>query len=85
MRSERAINVAMAEMYIHGVATREVTTIWGKMCGLEVSVRQVSRATEMLDAKFKKWREQALLKPIKYLLLDARYEKVRRENNTVVD
>ena len=46
---------------------------------------QVSRATEMLDAKFKKWRGQALLEPIKYLLLDARYEKVRREDNTVLD
>ena len=57
MRSERAINVAMAEMYIHGVATREVTAILEKMCGLEVSAMQVSRATEMLDAEFKKWRE----------------------------
>jgi len=37
MRSERAINIAMAEMYIHGVATREVSTILEKMCGLEVS------------------------------------------------
>ena len=78
MRSERAINVAMAEMYIHGVATREVTAILEKMCGLEVSAMQVSRATEMLDAEFKKWREQPLPEPIKYLLLDARYEKVRR-------
>ena len=46
---------------------------------------QVSRATEMLDAEFKKWREHPLPEPIKYLLLDARYEKVRREDNTVVD
>ena len=81
MRSERAINVAMAEMYIHGVATREVTTILEKMCGLEVSAMQVSRATEMLDAEFKKWREHPLPEPIKYLLLDARYKKVRREDN----
>ena len=46
---------------------------------------QVSRATEMLDAEFKKWREQPLPEPIKYLLLDARYEKVRREDNAVAD
>ena len=85
MRSERAINVTMTEMYIHGVATREVTTILEKMCGLEVSAMQVSRATEMLDAEFKKWREQPLPEPIKYLLLDARYEKVRREDNAVAD
>ena len=75
----------MAEMYIHGVATREVTAILEKMCGLEVSAMQVSRATEMLDAEFKKWREQPLPEPIKYLLLDARYEKVRREDNAVAD
>ena len=85
IRSERAINAAMAEMYIHGVATREVTAILEKMCCLEVSAMQVSRATEMLDAEFKKWREQPLPEPIKYLLLDARYEKVRREDNAVVD
>ena len=76
MRSERAINIAMAEMYIHGVATREFTAILEKMCGLEVSAMQVSHATETLDAKFKKWRERPLSEPIKYLLLDARYEKV---------
>ena len=76
MRSERAINVAMAEMYIHGVATREVTTILEKMCDLEVSAMQVSRATEMLDAEFKKWRKQSLPEPIKYLLLDCALERI---------
>ena len=85
MRSERAINIAMAEMYIHGVATREVTTILEKMCGLEVSAMQVSRATAMLDTEFKKWREKPIVEPVKYLELDARYEKVRQEDNSIVD
>lgn len=42
----------MAEMYIHGAATREITAILEKMCGMEVSAMQVSRATETLDAYF---------------------------------
>lgn len=77
LRSERAINVAIAEMYIHGVATRDVRNILEKMCGLEVSAMQVSRATQMLDDEFEKWRKRPLSEPVKYLLLDARYEKVR--------
>lgn len=84
LRSERAINLAMAEMYIHGVATRDVRTILEKMCGLEVSAMQVSRATQMLDVEFEKWRTRALKEPVRYLLLDARYEKVRVDK-TVID
>ena len=52
--SERAINLAMAEMYIQGVATRSVRNILEKLCGLEVSAMQVSRATKMLDEEFEK-------------------------------
>lgn len=84
LRSERALHIAMAEMYIHGVATRSVRDILEKMCGLEVSAMQVSRATQMLDGEFEKWRNRPLHEPVKYLLLDARYEKVRVDG-TVVD
>ena len=52
IRSERAINVAMAEMYIHGVATREVTTILEKMCGRRVSAMRGGCANEMVYAEF---------------------------------
>ncbi|MBR2439344.1 MAG: L-rhamnose isomerase [Lentisphaeria bacterium] len=52
LRSERPIRAAMAEMYIQGVATRSVKNILEKMCGLEVSAMQVSRATKMLDEEF---------------------------------
>ncbi len=83
MRSQRAIHIAMAEMYIHGVATRKVRDILEKMCGLEVTAMQVSRATKLLDDEFEKWRTRSLRDPVKYLLLDARYEKVRIDGNVV--
>lgn len=83
LRSERAIYIAMAEMYIHGVATRNVRTILEKMCGLEVSAMQVSRAAQMLDDEFNKWRTRPLEEPVKNLFLDARYEKVRVDGNVV--
>ena len=83
LRSERAIRAAMAEMYIQGVATRSVKNILEKMCGLEVSAMQVSRATKMLDEEFEKWRNRPIKESVKYLLLDARYEKVRVDGSIV--
>src|SRR5574344_1871892 len=83
MRSIRALRIAMAEMYVHGVATRKVRDILEKTCGLEVTAMQVSRAAQMLDQEFEKWRNRSLKDPVKYLLLDARYEKVRTDGNVV--
>ena len=78
LRSERALKIAMAEMYIQGVSTRKVTAILEKMCGLEVSSTQVSNAAKQLDDEFEKWRNRPL-GAIEYLQLDARYEKVRQD------
>ena len=83
LRSERALRIAIAEMYIHGVATRKVRDILEKTCGLEVTAMQVSRAAQMLDQEFEKWRNRSLKEPVKYLLLDARYEKVRTDGAVV--
>lgn len=83
LRSERALTVAMAEMYVQGVATRNVTAILEKMCGLEVSASQVSKATATLDATLTAWRERPLSEPVDVLLVDARYEKVRRDGNVL--
>ena len=55
LRCEKAINLAMAQMYVEGVSTRKVTNVLEKMCGLEVSKSQVSRACELLDFELKKW------------------------------
>jgi len=76
MRSERALKLALAEMYIQGVSTRRVAVITEKLIGTEVTSVQVSRAVAELDAQLQAWRERPLGR-YKYLWLDARYEKVR--------
>jgi transposase-like protein len=76
LRSERALTITLAEMYIQGVSTRRVKAITEQLCGVEISATQVSRATAQLDAILQEWRERPLGE-IVYLYLDARYEKVR--------
>jgi putative transposase len=75
-RSERALKLAVAEMYLQGVSTRKVTAVMEELCGFEVTSMQVSRAVQALDEGLAKWRNRPLGE-ISYLLLDARYEKVR--------
>ncbi len=75
-RSERALKLPVAEMYVQGVSVRKVAEITHELCGLEVSSTQVSRAAELLDAELQAWRE-CPLGTVPYLILDARYEKVR--------
>ena len=80
LRSERALKVALAEMYVQGVSTRKVAAITEKLCGFEVSSAQVSRAAADLDTVLDAWRSRPLgAQTTPYLILDARYEKVRRE------
>lgn len=76
LRSERALTLSLAEMYVQGISTRKVKAITEKLCGVSVSAMQVSRAAAQLDAVLQEWRERPLGE-IKYLFLDARYEKVR--------
>ena len=76
LRSERALTITLAEMYIQGVSTRRVKAITEQLCGVEISAIQVSRATAQLDEVLQEWRERPLGEII-YLYLDARYEKVR--------
>ena len=75
-RSERALKLAIAEMYVQGVTTRKVTAVMEELCGLQVTSTQVSRAVQALDAELTAWRERPLGE-IAYVFLDARYEKVR--------
>lgn len=75
-RSERALKLAIAEMYLQGVSTRKVTAVMQELCGLDVTSMDVSRAVRALDEEFQQWRERPLGE-IAYLFLDARYEKVR--------
>lgn len=75
-RSERALKLAVAEMYVQGVSTRKVAAVMEQLCGTEISSTQVSRASQLLDEELQKWRERPLGET-PYLILDARYEKVR--------
>jgi len=82
IRSERALKLAIAEMYVQGVSTRKVTEVMQQLCGLDVSSTQVSRATQSLDEELKAWRQRPIGE-ISYLVLDARYEKVRHGGSVV--
>jgi putative transposase len=79
-RSERALKVAIAEMYVKGISTRRVTGVLEKMCGLDISSTQVSRAAKILDEELGKWRDRPL-DEYPYLILDAHYEKVRQDSS----
>ena len=75
-RSERALGLAIAEMYVNGVSTRKVAAITEQMCGFEISSSTVSKLTAELDPLFEEWRKRRLGK-YTYVYLDARYENVR--------
>jgi putative transposase len=75
-RSEKALTIAVAEMYLQGVSTRRVTKIMEELCGLEVTSTQVSRAAAGLDEILEAWRTREI-EAVSHLVLDARYEKIR--------
>jgi putative transposase len=77
-RSERALLVACGEMYFQGVSTRNVQNVLQEMCGLQVSSSTVSRVAAELDEKLSVFQDRRLDHTgWKYLMLDARYEKIR--------
>jgi len=73
LRSERALTMTLAEMYVQGVSTRKVKAITEKFCGTSVSSTQVSKTTAKLDETLEAWRSRPL-GVFRYLYLDARYE-----------
>ena len=75
-RSEKALNLTIAEMYVQGVSTRKVASICEKLCGTGVSSTQVSHLSQQLDATFESWRTRPIGE-MRYLYFDAMYEKVR--------
>lgn len=80
LRSERALKLALAEMYVQGLSTRKVAAITEQLCGYELSAAQVSQAAAQLDAVLSAWRNRAL-GVFRYVYLDARYESVRIEGH----
>ena len=81
-RSERALKLAVAEMYLKGVSTRKVEAVTQALCGIDFTSTQVSRATKELDDEFEIFRNR-LLGSFKYLFLDATYLKVRHSGTVI--
>lgn len=75
-RSVRAVMLAVAEMYIKGVSTRQAEAVMREFGIESLSSSQVSRAAKLLDEELEAWRTRTLGE-VKYLILDARYEKMR--------
>jgi len=78
-RSEKALVAAMLEMYVQGVSTRKVKTITEELCGHEFSSSTISRIVQKLDQELEQFARRRLEEPYPYLILDARYEKVRED------
>jgi transposase-like protein len=76
-RSEQAFMLTLQEMYLQGVSTRRVRQITEKLCGTQVSASTVSRLERRLDADLEAWRNRRLVEEYRYLVIDARYERVR--------
>ena len=77
-RSERALVATLAEMYVQGVSTRKVKAITEELCGHSFSASSISAINKQLDESLKAFAERPLHEPFPYLILDARYEKVRQ-------
>jgi putative transposase len=78
-RSEKALVGAMTEMYVQGVSTRKVKAITEELCGHEVSASTISRLNVKLDEELERFAKRQLTDSYPYLILDARYEKVRED------
>jgi putative transposase len=78
-RSEKALVAAMLEMYVQGVSTRKVKMITEELCGHEFSSSTISRIVQKLDEELEQFARRRLEEPYPYLILDARYEKVRED------
>jgi len=78
-RSEKALVSALAEMYVQGVSTRKVKEITEELCGHEFSAATISRVTSRLDDELERFAKRRLEEEYPYLVLDARYEKIRQD------
>ena len=76
-RSEQALVATLAEMYVQGVSTRKVKAITEELCGHAFSASAISAINRKLDASLAAFARRRLDEPFAYLILDARYEKVR--------
>src|SRR5580658_7233235 len=78
-RSEQALVATLAEMYVQGVSTRKVKAITEELCGHEFSASAISAINKRLDEELQRFMHRSLEEEFPYLILDARYEKVRED------
>ena len=77
--NEKALVSALLEMYVQGVSTRKIKAISEELCGHEFSASTISELNKTMDAELEKFARQRLEGEYPYLILDARYEKVRED------
>jgi putative transposase len=83
-RNEKALVLALMQMYVGGVSTRKVKDITEELCGTSFSKSLVSSLAGSLDAELQAWRKRRLeAASYPYLFVDARYEKVRVDERVV--
>ena len=83
-RNEKALCLALMEMYVEGVSTRKVKEVTEALCGTSFSKSLVSQLAGSLDAELRAWRTRKLeAEAYPYLFVDARYEKVRVDSRVV--
>jgi putative transposase len=83
-RNEKALVLALMEMYVEGVSTRKVKEVTEELCGTSFSKSLVSSLAGSLDAELQGWRNRRLeADAYPYLFVDARYEKARVDGRVV--
>jgi putative transposase len=83
-RNEKALVLALMEMYVEGVSTRKVKDITEELCGISFSRSLISSLAGSLDSELQAWRVRRLeAKAYPYLFVDARYEKARVDSRVV--
>ena len=78
-RSEKALVAALAERYVQGVSTRKVKAITEELCGHSFSASAISAINKSLDEALERFASRQLEEAYPYVILDARYEKVRED------
>lgn len=73
---------ALAEMYVQGVSTRKVKAITEELCGHRFSASTISAINKGQDDALARFAGRQLDEAYPYLILDARYERVR-ENSVI--
>jgi transposase-like protein len=76
-RSEKALVSALAEMYVQGVSTRKVKAVTEELCGHTFSASTISQINKGLDGALARFAHRPLEEAYPYLILNARYERVR--------